>query len=113
MNDRSRLKAIRVTLTFGSHSDAALVRALRSQRPYARAKLLRTLIREGLHSRLRDLGFSGGAATPRPVATPHSQKQQGMPSSQSEPLDISVWAEETEQDGFSESALDQLGKTVQ
>jgi len=110
----SRQKAIRVTLSFGSHSDSALVRALREQRPYARAKLLRKLIREGLRSHLRELGFSGGAATPRPDLAPDAPKREDMPSSLAEPLDIPLPTEaEIVEDAFSESVLDQLGKTVQ
>jgi hypothetical protein len=89
------------------------VRALRDQRPYARAKLLRKLIREGLRSRLRSLGFVDRAPTPRPEASSDVSKPQNMSPSLPEPLDISVPTDtETVQDAFSESVLDQLGKTV-
>ena len=114
MKTGSREKAIRVTLIFGDNSDSALVRALRAHRPYARAKLLRKLIREGLRSRLRSLGFEDGASTPRPDLTSDVPKRQRVPSSTEEPRDISVPTEpQAVCDDFAESVLDQLGKTVQ
>jgi len=114
MSNRFRQKAIRVTLSFGNNSDFPLVRALREQRPYARAKLLHKLIREGLRSRLRDLGYGGAASMLRPDVTSDVPKRESTSSAPVEPLDISVPTDvETVQDAFSESVVDQLGKTVQ
>jgi excisionase family DNA binding protein len=86
----SRQKAIRVTLSFGDNSDAALVRALREQRPYDRAKYLRKLIGEGLRSRLRELGFTSATAAPRPKLMPAAPALQTTSSPQAEPLGISA-----------------------
>jgi hypothetical protein len=114
MENISRQKAIRVTLSFGDNSDSALVRALREQRPYARAKLLRKLIREGLRSRLRSLGHGDVASTPRPDLTSEVLKRQRVQSPIEESGHISVPTEQQAgHDDFSESVLDQLGKTVQ
>jgi hypothetical protein len=114
VSNGSSQRAIRVTLCFGSHSDLALVRALRELRPYARAKLLRKLIREGLRLRLRSLGFVDRAPAPRTDSSSAISKGQSMSPLLAEPFDISGPATDaaTEPDSFSESVLDELGKTV-
>ena len=114
MSNGSREKTVRVTLSFGNNSDAALVRALREQRPYDRAKYLRKLIGEGLRSRLRELGFTSATSAPRPKLVPNAPKLQTASSPLAEPAGISaLGGDDPMQDAFSESVLDQLGKTVQ
>jgi hypothetical protein len=102
-------KGIRVTLTFGTNSDAALVRALSKLRPYGRAKLIRKLVREGLRSRLQALGIYEGAATPGPDFASETGDSQGAPPPESVATSASAYSEAP---GDTESLVDQLGKTV-